>query len=48
MSQKQIKALDRWGLFSELARHAHPSWYQDLLEWKTMDLRDLLYYYERK
>jgi hypothetical protein len=44
-NMKKTKEMNRTELVYELARHAHPSWYHSLLEWRTGQLRSLLAYY---
>jgi hypothetical protein len=39
--------MKRHEIIYELAKYAHPSWYHDLLSWKTWQLKILLDYYKR-
>lgn len=42
----EIENMTRWEVINALRPHAHPSWYHQLLAWKTRELKALLYYYE--
>lgn len=42
------RKMNRIELLNELRRHAHPSWYKQLLEWPTTGLKALLVYYEEE
>lgn len=42
---KNVHEMDRTEVILELARHAHPTWYHSLLEWRTEQLKALLVYY---
>lgn len=43
---KDIKKMTRWEIIQELRKHAHPSWFQSLLDRTTPTLRALLFYYQ--
>lgn len=40
-----IHTMTRFEIITELARHAHPSWYHSLTDWHTAQLAALLTYY---
>ena len=42
---QNVHEMSRHQVLTELARHAHPSWYQSLVEWQTPQLKALLVYY---
>lgn len=39
-----IEDMGRYEILMELRKHAHPTWYQSLLEWETRQLRAYLTY----
>ncbi|QDP67621.1 MAG: hypothetical protein Tp172MES00d2C118482111_15 [Prokaryotic dsDNA virus sp.] len=40
------KYMKRQDIIYELAKYAHPSWYHDLLKWRTWQLDLLLQFYQ--
>jgi hypothetical protein len=47
MKKQQQKERGRVEIIYALAQYCHPSWYHDILCWKTEWLRKLLEYYEK-